>query len=373
MPARAQDHISEKLSAQLRGHIARNGPMPFSEWMSAALYDPEHGYYQRADLIRWGRAGDYRTAPESSELFGAIWASYFAECHRELGEPLAWTIIEAGPGAGDFAANCLDALRSNHPEVFSATTYLLDEVGEPARARSKERLGPFGDRLTFGRIPDQPAGSLTGVVFANELLDAFPVTRVTKQGGVLGEWMVDVDHLDQFYWRFGPGVKPEIKTYLDRIDIQLAEGQTADVCLGAREWWAQSATVLDRGYLVTVDYGAEAADLYSPQLRPPGSLRAIADHRIQTDPLAAPGRTDLTTSVDWTTIRITGEAHGLETVYFGSLERFLLQHGALEVVEQVSRNRDAIAITQLRHSLRELILPGGLASSFQVLIQSKGC
>ncbi|MEO6390397.1 MAG: SAM-dependent methyltransferase [Pyrinomonadaceae bacterium] len=371
MPSGLHDHLSEKLAAQLRKRITRDGPIPFSEFMAAALYEPDLGYYQRSDLVRWGRAGDYRTAPESSALFGATWARYFAGCYRQIGAPPSWTIVEAGAGAGDFAATCLAALRSDHPEVFQATTYLVDEISDASVLRSKERLRSFGDTVTFGRIHDLPADSLTGIVFANELLDAFPVTRVTEQGGIPGELCVALDQLDEFFWRFKPGIKPEIGAYLETLDIELAEGQIADVCLGAAEWWARAATVLKRGYLIAVDYGAEAADLYSAELRPHGSLRAFADHQLHQDALYLPGRLDLTANVDWTTILNTGDGQGLETVYFGSLNKFLLDAGVFEVLEGSIHQADQVTKVRLGHSAREFILPGGLAESFQVLIQGR--
>ena len=103
--------------------------------MQAALYDPEDGYYYRKDLVRQGRAGDYRTAPETSPLFAATLAQYFTQAYFDLGAPQRWTIVESGAGAGHFARGVLSTLQSGAPEVFAATHYLIDEISPEAQAR----------------------------------------------------------------------------------------------------------------------------------------------------------------------------------------------------------------------------------------------
>src|SRR2546423_15718498 len=103
------------LAAILRARIRRAGPISFRDWMAAALYDERAGYYNRADLARWGRAGDYRTSPERSPLFAATLARYFAELYAALAAPPQWTIIESGAGAGHFAQGVLETFAHDHP------------------------------------------------------------------------------------------------------------------------------------------------------------------------------------------------------------------------------------------------------------------
>lgn len=118
MTQRAAHDESPPLAARLRARIRESGPISFRDWMEAALYDRRDGYYQREDLTRWGRSGDYRTGPERSTLFAATFAGYFADFYRRLGSPESFTIYEAGAGAGHFALGVLDALRREH-EHFS--------------------------------------------------------------------------------------------------------------------------------------------------------------------------------------------------------------------------------------------------------------
>ena len=135
------------IAERLRARIERDGPISFHDWMQAALYDEREGYYCRLDRIPQGRAGDYRTAPETSPLFAATFARYFARLFSDLGSPSTWTIFEAGAGGGEFAHGVLKSLQCRHPEVFSATSYVIDEVSADARARSAARLSEFGDRM----------------------------------------------------------------------------------------------------------------------------------------------------------------------------------------------------------------------------------
>jgi SAM-dependent MidA family methyltransferase len=359
------------MAARLREQILRDGPISFRDWMASALYDPECGYYQRSDLPRWGRAGDYRTAPETSQAFGATFGQYFADCFDLMGNPDEAVIAEVGAGAGDFAYSCLSFLQDYQPAFFDTTTYLIDEVSRSSQKKLRQKLKGLGAKVKFGPVFDEPTEPRTGIIFSNELLDAFPVTRVVVKQGNLREMRVAVDRNGGFCWNTDHDAELVFAEYLDEVGLFLAEGQTADISLDARDWWSSTANALEHGYLITVDYGGEAVELFAPGIRPDGSLRAIADHQLQLDPLASPGRLDLTSSVDWTTIRKVGEAAGLETVFFGGLDRFLLEAGALDVLEQLAEERDDATVVGLRHSVRELILPGGLAGSFQVLVQRK--
>src|SRR5712691_2856137 len=118
MPTSGRE-VTPSLAERLRARIRREGPISFHDWMQAALYDEREGYYCRSDLDRQGRAGDYRTAPETSPLFAATFARYFAKLFTELGSPSSWTILEAGAGSGEFERGVLSGLKSNHPTVFS--------------------------------------------------------------------------------------------------------------------------------------------------------------------------------------------------------------------------------------------------------------
>jgi SAM-dependent MidA family methyltransferase len=358
-----------RLALRLRERIEREGSITFSEWMSAALYDARDGYYCRRDLPRWGRAGDYRTSPERSPLFAATFARYFAALYEELSAPTSWTIVEAGAGAGDFAHGVLETLLAEHPNVYAATRYVIDEASEDARASVRARLATFGEHVAYQHLSELERPLQTAIIFSNELLDALPVHRLTMSAGRLMELRVGVSKAGDFVW-VEQEATPHLCEYLKKAGVKLAEGQIVEVQLDAGKWYQHAASLLMQGFLVTVDYGAEARELYDPSSRPQGTLRAFHRHQLADNPLAHPGEQDLTTTVDWTRIKTIGEAAGLQTVSFERQDKFLLRAGLLDQLERMTATaQDEAAAIILRTSARSMILPDGMSQSFQVLVQ----
>ncbi|HEX8748229.1 MAG TPA: SAM-dependent methyltransferase [Pyrinomonadaceae bacterium] len=357
------------LSARLRERIESHGPISFHDWMQAALYDERQGYYRRTGIKRWGREGDYRTSPERSPLFATTFARFFRTLYEELGSPASWTVWEAGAGAGHFAEGVLESFNSSYPHILAATRYIIDDINTNARSLIDEKLARFAPHFEYRSLFDSPAPSENGIVFANELLDAFPVHRVTVEGGRLLELFITTGEAGNFTWTTGELSTPLIAEYLRQLDVVLAEGQLAEVNLHAIDWLKRAAAVFKRGYLVLVDYGAEAHELYDKSLRPEGSLRAFGRHHLIEDALLEPGEHDLTTTVDWTTIKRACREAGLEIISLERQDRFLLRAGILEELERMTAGETADAATlNLRASAREMILPGGMSESFQVLV-----
>lgn len=357
------------LAERLTELIRREGAITFHDWMKAALYDPEHGYYQRSDRERWGREGDYRTSPDRSRLFSSTFALYFARLYEELERPGQWTIVECGIGNGSFAAGVLQTLAEQFPAIFAATKYVGCEMSQDAQSRARERLVEFGDRVQFSsdliRVD-------TGIYFSNELLDAFPVHRVVKDEQGLSELYVNVDSSGAFVWTAGPLSSPRLAEFCNAYSIELAQGQVIEINLAVDDWLAQVTSKLANGFVITVDYGAESAELYDAARRPKGTLRAFSRHNFVDDLLAQPGDYDITSSVNWTQVKTVGEKLGLKVVDFGSQDKFLLQAGLLhELEQQLSSAETEGQKASLTTGAREMILPGGMASSFQVLVQRK--
>src|SRR5882672_1460582 len=361
---------SSALTEQLRQRIRCDGPLTFHDCMKAALYDPLNGYYCRTDLSRWGREGDYRTSPERSSLFAATFARYFASLYDELGRPSRWTIAEVGAGDGHFAAGVLQTFQGFFPQVFAATSYVIDETGTQSRALAQERLEPFADRVQFKKVADLEIDP--GVVFSNELLDAFPVHRVTMLDGELKEFYVNVGQSGQFEWLVATPSTPRLREYFEEFDIRLGEGHVVEVNLEIEEWLQSVAARLRNGFVVTVDYGATAADLYSSKTNRQGTLRGFHRHEFVDDLLARPGEHDLTTTINWSLVESVGARLGLEVVAFDRQDKFLLAAGFLEQLEVESRRtKDEAERLRLSTAAREMILPDGMASHFQVLVQKK--
>lgn len=370
MTASSKTKNTRPLAERLRTRIKREGPITFYKWMAAVLYDERDGYYCRADRIPQGRAGDYRTAPETSPLFAATFANYFSKLFADLKWPPSWTIFETGSAGGEFAHGVLSSLGAQYPEIFAVTNYVIDEISPAARQRATERLSEFPDRVTFRRLVDFDTPATAGIVFSNELIDAFPVHRVVMRKGKLRELFVGLKE-DHFGWVDGD-LEDRVVEYCERAQIKLSEGQTAEINLDAETFVARAAGLLNSGYVVTVDYGAERNDLLGDPNRHEGTLRAFLRHQMIDDVLARPGEQDLTTTVDWTQIMEAGDRAGLRTIRLERLDQFLVGEGLLEAFQKrMSETSDQAEAMRLSTRVRELILPTGLAASFQILVQEK--
>ena len=343
--------------------------MNFHDWMRSALYDPVHGYYCRTDWARQGRTGDYRTAPETSPLFGATFARFFRLLFGELRSPKRWTICEVGAGNGDFAFDVLSTLQNCYPLVSDATRWVIDEVSPHTRARASARLALFDDRIEFQSLTQLQEPFTAGIILSNELIDAFPVHRVACRSGELRELCVGLKN-DSFVWT-ECDLNPAVGDYCRRFGSQLVEGQIIEVNLEAEEFISRAAASLKEGFVITIDYGAAREDLLNARHRYEGTLRAFRNHQPVDDVLSHPGEQDLTTTVDWTQIREAGERVGLKTIRHERLDQFLLNEGLLEQLQTCTSELPESEALRLRTSAREMIMPHGLAASFQVLIQQK--
>jgi len=287
-----------------------------------------------------------------------------------MGSLPAWTIFEAGAGGGEFAYGVLKSLQAHYPEVFSATSYVIDEVSPATRRRVTARLSEFAEHVIFKRFDEIKDPASVGVVFSNELIDALPVHRVIMRNGRLRELCVGLDQ-DDFVWvECDP--HQSVAEYCGRIELRLSEGQIAEINLEAEEFISRAAGLFAHGYLVTVDYGAERCELLDSTDRFNRTLRAFHRHHLITNALARPGEQDLTTTVDWTQIKEAGRRAGLRPVRLERLDHFLLSEGLPQrLVEMVAETKDQVEALRLSTGAREMIMPHGLAASFQILVQEK--
>ncbi len=354
----------------LRRRILESGPITFREWMETALYAPASGYYMQPRKVRWGRKGDYRTSPERTSLFAATLARYFARLHQNLGAPKGWTIVEAGAGPGFFASGVLTTLQKRFPESFAATHYIIDEVSSDSLAHARSLLARFDDKVSYRRITElEPVDS--GIIFSNELFDAFPVHRVVMAAGELRELYVGLGEFGEFIWSTGPASTPKLVRYLEHGGIPLRDGQAADLNLEIEPWLRRVAQILREGYLITVDYGADASDLYGFE-RVDGTLRAFNQHTLLENILDNCGEQDITSTVDWSLVKRIGAELDLRTIDFQRQDQFLLAAGLLdELAERRKEVGSEAARTIVSTEAREMILPSGMAASFQVLVQEK--
>jgi len=301
------------LAAVVRAEIeTAGGRITFERFMALALSHPDHGYYCQ-EQIAWGRDGDYETSPEVHPIFGYLWARQILECWERLDRPATFDLVEIGGGSGTFSASILNWLRERAPDCFAAThATILD--GHPHRlAQQRRTLEARGlileHRLLSEWLADEEP--LTGVVISNEFFDALPVHLVERRGEELHEWTVTAAD-GGLRLELGEVSRPELAAYFERLGLQPGDGCRAEVCLAAPEVMGRIAARMERGTIFSIDYGHEAADLYSSWRRM-GTLMAFRNHSPQPNPLAEPGLLDLTAHVDFSSIAAAAVAAGWES------------------------------------------------------------
>jgi SAM-dependent MidA family methyltransferase len=329
----------------------------FRDFMETALYDPETGFYAR----RRPRE-DFYTAPELHRAFADCLALEISRrldalAERHPGEPLH--VVEMGSGDGTLAKDVLSALRRRRPDApWSLRFVLVERVLGNLLSSLASLGGPSGRLLGFTRISEMPR--VKGVFYSNELVDALPFHLVEKQGGRLFEAFVESGEGGLRSLRAGPLSSPELEAEARRISPRLAEGGRAAVCLEARSWMRSAASRLAAGAIITVDYGGAGGE---PLLGP----RAYRRHRAGGEILEGPGSRDLTADVDFSALMDEGTRHGLKTVCFCPLGKFLIERG---ILERMPEGASAGAYGE-RNRLKTLFHAGGMGSAFRVLIQEK--
>ena len=369
--------MSDALRTLIGRRIRDRGPLTVAAFMEMALYHPALGYYARAPR-RTGRAGDFYTSVDVGPQFGALLAVQIDEMRRlhAADGTSGFDLVEAGAGNGQLARDVLDAAESAFPALHAAARLTLVETSPAARAAQAETLGPHRDRLHAGAaaLPDR----ISGVIVANELLDALPTHAVTMTEDGLREVYVDADG-GRFVERAGPPSTPALGRHLDRLGVSPEPGWRGEVNLAAVDWVRTAARRLTRGFLVLIDYGHPAPELYAGH-HASGTLTTFQRHLVDaagTDPdrrdgpawLADPGERDITSHVDFTSVERAARDEGLDVLGFVDQTRFLLGLGALDDPAASADTADAL---RRRLALKTLLAPGGLGGTHRVLMLGKG-
>jgi SAM-dependent MidA family methyltransferase len=355
------------LAALLAERIRRFGPTTFAEYMRECLYHPRFGYYAQLEARRYQ---DYFTSVDVSPIFGRLLARQFAEMWQALGKPREFLLVEAAAGTGRLAAQILQFTRSRLPEFYGALRYVAVERSAARCEQLAVRLKPFCEVGKCSASIEFPARIHAGCVFSNELIDALPVHRVLQQGGVLKELFVTSEG-SSFLEAPLPLSTWAITDYFAAQQISLRESQIAEAGLEACDWITEIARRLERGFVLTIDYGHEAADLFDGH-HMGGTVMSYTGHQASENFFAAPGEQDLTAHVNFTALRQWGARQGLETLGLVSQTAFLLALGKEnDFADLYDEGMDETARTRARLQLKTLIYPEGMGERFQVLAQQK--
>jgi SAM-dependent MidA family methyltransferase len=369
---------------EIRDLITRHGRITFAQFMQLCLYSPCGGFYaSRAH----GISSHFGTSAMSHPVFGALIARQLEQMWRLLGEPSVFHAIEVGSGDGALAQSIVQACACSAPRFAGALRYVAADYAPRWLHSSDHALGWWARDTRAPLSAERPDGiagiervrsegveafgHVVGCILSNELLDNFPVHRFAIQGGSVKEIYVTLadgkltEVLDE------PS-SPCIEQRLADLKVSLAEGYRGEVSLGLEHWSDQLARALDRGFVLTIDYGELAHALYAPA-NSDGTLVCYRSHSATNDPYVCLGQQDITCHVDFTSLMRFGKRHGLATVGYTRQGEFLTNLGFSSFVdapETRSGVSDARA-TLNRMAMMTLVDPDEYGN-LKVLAQAKG-
>lgn len=304
---------STDLKAGILAEIRVGGPMTFARYMELCLYHPRLGYYT-SGKNRFGKSGDYYTSAQVGPLFARLLARRFEQMRRELGAG-EFTVLEMGPGRGDFGRE----LQAVAPHL----RYIPVEYGES--------------------FPNAP---FTGCVFSNEFFDALPVHSIRN-----GHEMLVGERGGELAWVEGPP----------------SDHPGPEFCPDAERWMRSFAAVLQRGYVLAVDYGYRGRE---GERFPEGTLMSYRRHTASEDVLADPGERDITAHVDFDLLARTASEAGLRETCFEPQSRYLMRLGEEDQFASVLAGSGSEAErTQAALQLKNLLF--GIGETMRVLEMRK--
>jgi len=342
----------------IKKRIKNEGAISFHDFMDMALYYPSLGYYN-SPKNKIGNDGDYYTSPVLSSLFGEMIGRQLEEMWFLLGKK-PFTIVEYGAGTG---ALCFDILYylKNNTLLFKELKYCIIEKGEMMRQRQKNLLA---EKVSWYNSINE-IGLINGCILSNELLDNFPVHKVIMKEQLME---VFVDYENDFIEVLMPSDE-KLKNYFIEQEITLPQNYCTEINLQAINWLKDIAQNLNSGFVITIDYGFPAEDLYSAK-RNEGTILCYKGHQINNSPFENIGEQDITAHVNFTALNFWGQKFGLETCGFTSQSNFLRSLGLMNYLRKLEmENKDESNRDSILHINKLLI---DMGNKFKVFIQKKG-
>jgi SAM-dependent MidA family methyltransferase len=353
--------------------IAHGGAISFAQYMEQALYHPVYGYYTGGKQ-KIGPRGDFITAPELGPLFAYGLSRAFAPVLRDHPD---YTLLEFGAGHGQLG---FDILRFLDDANALPHTYAILEISPDLVQQQKETLSQLPAHLQhrvhwLTALP--PPQTFSGIILANEVVDAIPVHRFTYQRATASFF----EHCVGFNQQgFCPKLQPASgllhtelhKTLKPLLDLPNYPAiYTSEYPLHAGAWMHEISTILQQGFLCIIDYGFPQAEYYHPQ-RDEGTLMCHYQHTAHTDPLIHLGLQDITTHVNFSHLAAMGQAAGLQCAAYVSQGHFLIQSGIVDYFsDSTYRPREIQSELMLKQALQKLTLPHEMGELFKIFIMSR--
>lgn len=350
-----------KVEAYLKNRILKSSEenINFAEFMKIALYEPGLGYYSSGNQ-KFGRHGDFVTAPEISNLFGMTLALQFKDILKTSPD---FGILEFGAGTGKLALDIIKQLA--HLDCLPKHYYIL-EISPELRQRQQYYLQKESPELFhyFTWITALPQ-TFKGIILANEVLDAMPCHRFSYSNGKFYEYFIEVLD-DQFSWRLKPA-SGELQKVLNQLGISFSEKYSSEINLMHKPWINALSACLMQGVIFLIDYGYPRKEYYHPQ-RNHGTLRCFFRHHQHENPLILTGIQDITSHVDFTAIAEAAIDANLKMEGYTSQSFFLLNCGITDLLNQAPNEKTRINWIQ---QLKQLTLPHEMGELFKVMALSR--
>lgn len=353
----AQAHHQALLQC-IKEKITANGAMRFIDYMQLALYAPGLGYYS-AGKNKFGREGDFVTAPEISPLFAQCLAN---QIEQALSVISSGDILEFGAGSGILAADLLLSL--SHKNSLPRHYYII-EVSADLKDRQQQLLKQRVPQL-FHKIIwlDQLPSLFNGVILANEVLDAMPVHKFKIDNGIQ-EYYVDWQN-EKLSWALLPG-SDSCRNAVQKLNIEFEEGYESEINVVLPAWINSLNAILNCGLILLIDYGFPSHEYYHPD-RSSGTLMCHYHHHAHMEPLILTGLQDITAHVDFTAIARAAVDAGLEVSGYTTQANFLL---GCRLDKIISLHHESSLQWQQSMQIKQLILPGEMGELFKVIALTK--
>ena len=374
--------LRSAVDQEIRALIQKHGRITFAQFMQACLYSPHGGFYSsRGTRI----STHFGTSPTSHPVFGALIARQLEQMWHLLGDPPVFHVIEVGSGDGALAQSIVQACWRMAPRLAQVLYYVAADY-EPRWLQSPDHTFAWDNGTGDGMSPSRRDALLgvqrvkteglrafrnvVGCILCNELIDNFPVHRFAIQGGRVKEVFVTsaggtlTEVLDE------PS-SPRIEERLTSLGLSLTEGYRGEVNLAMEDWTGQLSRALDRGFILTIDYGQLATDLYSLQNNQ-GTLVCYHRHVVSSDPYQHIGQQDITCQVDFTSLMRLGDRHGLATVGYALQSQFLTNLGFSSCLDALQTQGLSAARTALSRMAMMALVDPDEYGDFKVLAQAKG-
>lgn len=351
------ENLRRKIAESIHKH---NGAIPFDHYMQLALYEPGLGYYS-AGAQKFGAAGDFVTAPEISPLFSCCLARQAMQLLDYLG---GGSILEFGAGSGKMARDTLQELAQHDalPEYY----YILEPSADLKQRQQQLLANAFPEYSSRIIWLEQLPEAFTGIVLANELIDAFPVKLFQLKDNQLNELSVTLHH-EQFCWQPQRLTDESLLTSIEELKQQglLAAEYQSELNVIQAGWIKSLSQMLTKGAIIIIDYGFPRHEYYHPQ-RSQGTLMCHYRHHAHYDPFWLPGLQDITAHVDFTAIAESAFAAGLHIAGYNTQGGFLLGCGLIELLKHYQHDDDAQQL-RLSQQLNKLISPAEMGELFKVI------